>query len=102
MISIEDPTAVKVRRRLIGLAFLLVICLLVWLSTAVFQKKFSDVVTVTLRTSSVGNEMHPHADVKLRGAVVGEVRDITADGSGARLRLALRPSEVHRLPANVT
>jgi phospholipid/cholesterol/gamma-HCH transport system substrate-binding protein len=102
MISVEDPTAVKVRRRLVGVAFLMVICLLVWLSIAAFQKKFSHVVTVTLRTNSVGNEMHPHADVKLRGAVVGEVRDISADGSGARLRLALQPSAVHRLPANVT
>ncbi len=102
MISVEDPPAVKVRRRLIGVAFLMVICLLVWLSIAVFQKKFTDVAMVTLRTSSVGNEMHPHADVKLRGSVVGEVRDISADGSGARLRLAIRPAMVRRLPANVT
>jgi phospholipid/cholesterol/gamma-HCH transport system substrate-binding protein len=102
MISVEDSRAVKTRRRLTGVAFLLVLCLLVWLSIAVYQKRFTDVATVTLRTNSVGNEMHPHADVKLRGRVVGEVRDITADGSGARLTLALQPGALKDVPANVT
>jgi phospholipid/cholesterol/gamma-HCH transport system substrate-binding protein len=102
MISAQDPAGVKVRRRLTGVAFLLVLCLLVWLSIAVYQKKFTDTVMVTLRTDSVGNEMHPHADVKLRGSVIGEVRDISADGSGARMRLAIRPDMAPLLPANVT
>lgn len=34
--------------------------------------------------------MHPLADVKVRGVVVGEVRSITADGAGAKLELALK------------
>jgi phospholipid/cholesterol/gamma-HCH transport system substrate-binding protein len=33
---------------------------------------------------------------------VGEVRQITADGRGARLELAIDPGMVHLLPANVT
>jgi phospholipid/cholesterol/gamma-HCH transport system substrate-binding protein len=102
MISVEDPPGVKARRRLTGLAFLLVLCLLVWLSIAVYQKRFTDTAMVTLRASSVGNEMHPHADVKLRGRVIGEVRGISADGSGARLRLALQPGALKDVPENVT
>ena len=102
MIGVEDPPVVKARRRLTGIAFLLVLCLLVWLSIAVYQKRFVDVATVTLRTNSVGNEMHPHADVKLHGRVIGEVRDITADGSGARLTLALQPGALKEVPANVS
>ncbi|MGH3376311.1 MAG: MCE family protein [Actinoallomurus sp.] len=102
MIGVEDPPGVKARRRLIGLAFLMALCLLVWLSIAVFQKRFTDVATVTLRTSSVGNEIHPHADVKMRGRVIGEVRGISADGSGARLRLALQPGALKDVPDNVT
>lgn len=102
MISVEDSAAVKARRRLTGIAFLLVLCLLVWLSIAVYQKRFTDVATVRLRTNSVGNEMHPHADVKLRGRVIGEVRDITADGTGAELTLALQPGALKDVPANVT
>ncbi|GLY80925.1 MCE family protein [Actinoallomurus iriomotensis] len=102
MISVDDSAAVKARRRLTGVAFLLVLCLLVWLSIAAYQKRFTDVAMVTLRTDSVGNEMHSHADVKMRGQVIGEVRDISADGSGARLRLALQPGALKDVPANVT
>jgi phospholipid/cholesterol/gamma-HCH transport system substrate-binding protein len=92
----------KTRRRLVGVAFLTVLSLLVWLSIAVYQKTFTSPAMVTLRTGTVGNEMHLHADVKLHGVVVGEVRDISADGSGAQLDLALRPGVLDRLPANVT
>lgn len=102
MINVDDPPLVKVRRRLTGLVFVLVLCLLVALSIAVYQKRFTDVVMVTLRADSVGNEMHPHADVKLHGRVIGEVRDITADGSGARLTLAMQPGALKDVPANVT
>ncbi|WP_433334139.1 MCE family protein [Spirillospora sp. CA-294931] len=91
-----------VRRRLLGVVFLLVPALLIWLSIAVYEKKFTDVTMVTLRTGTAGNEMHKHADVKVRGVVVGEVRSISADGSGARMTLALKPGMVKRIPSNVS
>ncbi|MBE1531791.1 MCE family protein [Actinomadura algeriensis] len=89
-------------RRLAGVAFLLVPALLIWLSIAVYNKRFTDVVWVTLKTASVGSEMHPHADVKLRGVPVGEVREIDSDGRVATLRLAIDPERVRMLPANVS
>ncbi|GAA2106413.1 MCE family protein [Actinomadura alba] len=92
----------KLLRRLSGVAFLLVLALLMWLSVAAYDKRFTPVAMVTLRTGSVGNEMHPHAEVKMRGVVVGEVRRISADGGGARLRLAIQPGMVRRIPANVS
>ncbi|TXS47827.1 MCE family protein [Streptomyces sp. t39] len=92
----------KIRRRLAGVVFLLLPVLLVGLSVAVYDKQFSDDATVTVLTGSVGNEMHRGAEVKLRGVVVGEVRDITADGRGARLTLAVKPGELDRVPADVT
>ncbi|MFI6518967.1 MCE family protein [Spirillospora sp. NPDC050679] len=88
-------------RRLAGVVFLLVPALLIWLSIAVYDKRFTAVSMVTLKTASAGNEMHPHADVKLRGVVVGEVRTITADGAGATLKLALHPDKLRLLPRNV-
>src|SRR5262245_58591732 len=57
---------------------------------------------VTLYTSSVGNEMHPGAQVMVRGVQVGEVRQVSANGSGARLLLAIQREELQRLPANVS
>lgn len=91
-----------VGRRLAGVAFLLVPVLLVWLSIAVYGKRFTGVAWVTLRTASAGSEMRPHADVKLRGVVVGEVREISSDGGAATLRLAIQPDKVRLLPRNVS
>ncbi|MFA1540105.1 MCE family protein [Actinomadura monticuli] len=90
-----------VGQRLTGVAFLLVPALLVWLSIAIYDKQFTDATMVTLRTSTAGHEMHPMADVKVRGVVVGEVRSIKADGSGAKLELALKPGMTDRIPADV-
>ncbi|GAA2413403.1 MCE family protein [Actinomadura vinacea] len=98
----RDGPMATVSRRLQGVVFLLVPALLVWLAVAIYQKRFTDATMVTLRTGSVGNELHRHADVKVRGVVVGEVREIDADGSGARLTLALKPGTVRRIPANVS
>lgn len=90
------------RRQLSGVAFLMVLALLAWLSVALYQKKFSTVAIVTLYTDSAGSEMHPGAVVMLRGVQVGEVRQISANGSGARLELAIQPGDLRWLPANVT
>ena len=92
----------KATRRTTGLVFLAVISLLVWLAVSIYQQKFTPVVMVTLNTDSVGNELHEHAEVKVRGVVVGEVRQIAATGSGAVLSLAIQPGMVHLLPANVS
>ncbi len=92
----------KTGYRLVGVVFLLVFALLVWLSVALYNKQFTPAANVTLYTDSVGNEMHPGADVMVRGVQVGEVRQISADGTGARLGLAIQPGMVSQIPANVT
>jgi phospholipid/cholesterol/gamma-HCH transport system substrate-binding protein len=97
-----SPGWVKARRRLGGLAFLLVLVLLAVLSVALYQQRFATVAMVTLYTASAGNEMHPGAEVMVRGVQVGEVRQISADGTGARLELAIQPGELPDLPSNVT
>jgi phospholipid/cholesterol/gamma-HCH transport system substrate-binding protein len=97
-----SPGARKASRRLAGLAFLLVIALLASLSVALYNKTFTSVAMVTLYTSSAGNEMHPGAQVMVRGVQVGEVRQVSANGSGARLELAIQPGQLSRIPANVS
>jgi phospholipid/cholesterol/gamma-HCH transport system substrate-binding protein len=96
------PAQEKVRRRLVGVVFLLVFALLVWLSVALYNKQFTPAAMVTLYTDAVGNEMHLGADVVVRGVQVGEVRQISAAGTGARLELAIQPAMVPHIPANVT
>ena len=90
------------RNRVLGVVF---VCLLLtggWLTYAVFNKTFVDVVHVDVTTSRAGLQLPKHADVKMRGVIVGEVRSMASDGDGARLDLALSPAEVGSIPSNVT
>ncbi|QUQ68398.1 MCE family protein [Kutzneria sp. CA-103260] len=89
-------------KRLFGLVYLAIMALVVALAVAVYRKDFTSVALVTLRTDHVGNQLHPDAEVKLRGVVVGEVRAVRTDGAGAELDLALRPDLVNQIPADVT
>ncbi|MFE1951268.1 MCE family protein [Streptomyces sp. NPDC059524] len=89
------------RRRLAGIVFLVVPALLIWLAVAVYNKDFVDSDEVVVETGSAGNEMHLGAEVKLRGVVLGEVRDIDATDTGARLTLALEPGALDRIPDDV-
>ena len=91
-----------VKIRALGVVFLCLLLLAVWLTYAVFTKKFVDVVPVTLHTSRIGLQLPMLADVKLRGVLVGEVRDMHADADGATLELALDPSMVDSIPTNVS
>ena len=91
-----------VTMRALGVVFLALLLLAVWLTYAVFTQKFVDVVPVTLRTSRIGMQLPDLADVKIRGVIVGEVRDMQAAGPGATLQLAMNPDEVDTIPANVT
>ncbi|HEU4512228.1 MAG TPA: MCE family protein [Nocardioidaceae bacterium] len=88
--------------RMLGVVFLVVLLLGVWGTYAVFTKKFVDYVPVTLETSKVGLQLPMLADVKIRGVIVGEVREITTDGEGARLQLAIKPDKADIIPANAT
>lgn len=89
------------QQRLGGIAFLAVIGVLVALTIAVYDKAFTPVTHVTLTTDRAGNQLTEHADVKLRGLVVGEVRGVTSRGDGAVLDLALKPGEAGKIPADV-
>lgn len=90
-----------VKLRLYGIVFLAALALLLSLSVAVYQQVFTSVVRITLEAGSLGNQMEPRADVKLRGLLVGEVREVRADGEKATLSLALKPEHVPRVPADV-
>jgi virulence factor Mce-like protein len=103
MAAVPRPTGVAalVRLRLSGVAFLVVIGLLVALTIALYQKAFTPVVKVTLKTDRIGNQLSAPADVKLRGLIVGEVRSVASQGQGATIALALDPDKIKLIPKNV-
>jgi phospholipid/cholesterol/gamma-HCH transport system substrate-binding protein len=90
-----------VRYRIYGLAFLLVVALLLALTVALYNKAFTPIVAVKLRSDRAGMQLLPRSDVKVRGLIVGEVRDIRATATGAELDLALDREKAHLVPGDV-
>ncbi|MGZ5416467.1 MAG: MCE family protein [Nocardioides sp.] len=88
--------------KVLGVAFLVMVLFFVWATYAVFTKKFVDYVPVTLQTSKIGLQLPALADVKIRGVIVGDVRDIDSSGDGATLSLAIDPDQADIIPANAT
>jgi virulence factor Mce-like protein len=92
----------KIRIRLQGLAFLVVLILLLGLSVAAYNKAFTEVARVTLETDTAGNQLQEASDVKVRGVIVGEVREVQASAEGATIELAIKPEHLDQIPADVT
>ncbi len=95
-------TGFNAKSKAFGIAFLVMLLLFVYVTYAIFTKKFVDYVPVKLKSSSIGLQLPALADVKIRGLLVGEVRRIESDGDGATLYLAINPSQAHIIPENVT
>jgi virulence factor Mce-like protein len=94
--------AVRIRFQLLGLVFLVVVALFLSVCVAVYDKAFSDEVPVRLETDHVGNQLHVGSDVKIRGVIVGEVRQVHGYGNRAVLDLAMDPRTLGQIPANVS
>ena len=89
--------------RVLGVVFVALLVLAVYLTYATFTKKFADYEEVTLRTTTTGLQLPNRADVKVRGVIVGEVLRTEADGlEGAEITLGIYPDEIDTVPANVT
>jgi phospholipid/cholesterol/gamma-HCH transport system substrate-binding protein len=101
------------KRRGLGVLYIVIIGSLVWLSVAIYQKKFTPVVLVNLKADHTGNALHAGSDVKERGIIVGSVRDVKVssgpDGgcintevACVTVTLALDPGRVKLIPKNVS
>lgn len=91
-----------VRRRLLGVAFFLVLALFVAFTIGSYNKAFTKVVAIDLVTDSVGNSLPANADVKVRGLIVGEVRSSSADDDTVTSVLAIEPDKAPLIPSNAT
>lgn len=92
------------KSRLLGVAFIGLLVLGVWTVNAVFQQKFTSFDEVKVLTSTTGLQLPSRADVKVRGAIVGQVlkAEVSDDGDGAVLTLGLDPDQISQIPKNVT
>jgi phospholipid/cholesterol/gamma-HCH transport system substrate-binding protein len=89
-------------RPLLGLATIITITGIVAFAATMFRGGFSGSVPVTLLSQRAGLVMNPDAKVKMRGVQVGRVASINELPNGqAVIHLAMDPSQLHFIPANV-
>jgi phospholipid/cholesterol/gamma-HCH transport system substrate-binding protein len=89
-------------RALTGLATVAVIAAIVAVAVGLFQGTFTESTPVTVLSPRAGLVMNPNAKVEMRGVQVGKVDSIESRPNGqAVLHLAMHPSDMHLIPANV-
>ncbi len=103
LVNIAHDTKAEHRRLLYaGVAFMLVMAVLVAFSIAIYQKVFTPVTTVTIKADRAGLQLPKFGDVRVHGVLVGQVRSVTEEGSQAVIKVGLRPSAAKNIPDNVS
>src|SRR5579859_6108791 len=96
----KESLAAVVKRRALGLGFIVVLAGLILLSIAFYEKDFTATDSLTLQTDRTGNQLLVGSDVKARGLIVGSVKSVHSNGDGARITLALHPEQRHLIPSD--
>lgn len=93
----------RIKRRLQGVAFLVVVFLLFALTVAIYNKAlpWQSADTVKLDVDRIGNQLVVPADVKLDGIIIGRVSDAHTTGDTTTLTLKIDPSRMKQIPADV-
>ncbi|GAB2988285.1 MCE family protein [Nocardioides montaniterrae] len=103
LVNVHHDTAKEHNRLFVaGVAFLLAIATLIWLSVAIYNKKFDHVTMVTIDADRAGLQLARFGDVRLNGALVGQVREIGQAGDHAYIKVALDPDAAKQIPSNIT
>lgn len=103
LVNIHHDSAREHNRLLAaGVAFLTAMALLIWLSIAIYNKDFDHTTDITIKAQRAGLQLAKFGDVRINGALVGQVRGITQDGDQAEIHVALDPDAAKEIPANVT
>jgi phospholipid/cholesterol/gamma-HCH transport system substrate-binding protein len=102
LMSVRRGTAGEHLRLLVcGVVLLAVVAGLIGLSIARYLKVFEPGVMVTLRANEAGLMLPKYGDVRLHGALVGQIREVTHTGRRALIEIAIDPEEADAIPANV-
>jgi len=97
----HDSRAEHLRLLVAGVGYLTAMALLIALSISIYQKKFTDVTTIRVQADRAGLQLARFGDVRMHGALVGDVRTIEQDGEQAVITLALQPEAAGTIPDNV-
>jgi phospholipid/cholesterol/gamma-HCH transport system substrate-binding protein len=95
--TLERPSSL----RLLGVGLILVVLFFGWLTWAFFSKAFTPYDDVKLTSSKSGLALPERADVKLRGMIVGVVRETKIEDGKVTLTLGMDPALIGRIPRDV-
>jgi phospholipid/cholesterol/gamma-HCH transport system substrate-binding protein len=102
LVNIHHDSAGEHNRLLVaGIGFLATIAILVYVSIAIYNKDFERSTMVTVKADRAGLQLAKFGDVRLNGALVGQVREIGQDGENAEIKIALDPAAAEEIPENV-
>ncbi len=90
------------RLQLAGVVLIATLAALVALSIAIYNKKFTDATTVTVKAERAGLQLAKFGDVRMHGALVGRVSEIKSDGKQAVITLSLSPDAARAVPEDVS
>lgn len=92
------------RRRLLvaGVAYIVTIALMIWLCIALYNKQFTKTTEVTVMAERTGLQLAKFGDVRMHGALVGNIQKIESTGKQAKITLSLRPEAARNIPADVS
>ena len=103
LVNVHHDSAREHRRLLVaGVAFLTTIALLVALSIAIYDKVFTSATMVTIRADRAGLQLAKFGDVRVNGALVGQVRQVAERDDQAEITVALDPDDAEQIPDNVS
>ncbi len=99
---IHDTPAERRRLMVAGVAYIVTISLLIWLCIALYNKQFTKSTDVTVMAERTGLQLAKFGDVRIHGALVGNIKKIESDGEQARITLSLRPEAARNIPADIS
>jgi len=103
LVNLYHGSRAEHRRLLVsGIGFVVVNVLLISLSVAIYAKVFTSTTTVTIKADRAGLQLAKFGDVRLNGALVGQVRSVSQDGEFASIVVALDPDSARQIPANAS
>lgn len=86
------------KRGVISLVVMALILTLVWM---VARGHFEDTPEVTTEFTNVGGALTTGSDVKVRGNIVGKVKEIDEGDGKVKVTVTMEESELERIPGNV-
>ena len=103
LVNLHHGNAAEHRRLMLaGIGFIVTIALLIGLSIAVYAKAFTSATNVMIKADRAGLQLAKFGDVRINGALVGQVRSVTQDGEYASIEVALDPASAREIPENVS